>query len=181
VGPVDPANEDLPAHARLNLYGRAMRDLVVFDIDGVVADVRHRLHHIERKPKDWDAFFDAAARDTPLAEGVSLARELLDSYDLAWLTGRPERLRRVTTRWLGALDLPTAPLVMRRNRDFRPARVTKVDELRTLAEGRTITLVVDDDPAVIDAIAGAGFPVRLADWVPREPAVDAAQEREGRT
>jgi len=29
-------------------------------IDGVLADVHHRLHHIARRPKDWPAFFAAA-------------------------------------------------------------------------------------------------------------------------
>ena len=33
------------------------RPLAIFDIDGVVADVRHRLHHLESRPKGWDEFF----------------------------------------------------------------------------------------------------------------------------
>jgi hypothetical protein len=158
-----------------------VRELAVFDIDGVVADVRHRLHFIEKRPKDWDAFFAAAAKDVPLPEGVDLAREAMERYDLAWLTGRPERLRTVTSGWLSALELPAKPLVMRRNRDFRPARLAKVEELRNLAEGRTVAMVVDDDPAVVAALAAAGFPAQLADWVPRGPALETAQDREGRT
>ena len=158
-----------------------MRELAVFDIDGVVADVRHRLHFLDSRPKDWDGFFAAAGEDTPLAEGVGLAREALATYDLAWLTGRPERLRRVTERWLAAQDLPTGPLVMRRNRDFRPARVAKQEELRRLAAGRDIAMVVDDDPEVVQALAAAGYPARLAEWVPRPGTLSAAQEQEGRT
>ena len=49
--------------------------VVVFDVDGVLADVRHRLRHVERKPKDWPAFFAAMGDDAPLPEGVALARE----------------------------------------------------------------------------------------------------------
>jgi hypothetical protein len=158
-----------------------MRELAVFDIDGVVADVRHRLHFIESRPKDWDGFFAAAGKDAPLLEGVELAREATESYDLVWLTGRPERLRAVTGRWLAALDLPTTQLVMRRNRDFRPARLAKLEELRRLAAGRTVAMVVDDDPEVTAALDAEGYPVRLATWVPRGPALDAAQDREGRT
>jgi hypothetical protein len=159
----------------------AVRELAVFDIDGVVADVRHRLHYLDGRPKDWDGFFAAAADDTPLAEGVALAREAMQTYDLAWLTGRPERLRRVTRAWLTALDLPGEPLVMRRNRDFRPARAAKLEELRTLAEGRTVAMMVDDDPEVIDALAAAGYPAQLAEWVPRSAPLRAAQEKHGRT
>ena len=36
------------------------RPLAIVDIDGVVADVRHRLHHLDRRPKNWSAFFAAA-------------------------------------------------------------------------------------------------------------------------
>ncbi len=153
----------------------------MFDIDGVVADVRHRLHFLDSRPKDWPGFFAAAGDDPPLAEGVALAREALGSYDLAWLTGRPERLRRVTERWLADLDLPAEPLVMRRNRDFRPARLAKREELGRLAAGRGIAMVVDDDPEVIEALAADGYPARLADWVPRSDTLRGAQERDGRT
>lgn len=158
-----------------------MRELAVFDIDGVVADVRHRLHFLDSRPKDWSGFFAAAGDDTPLAEGVALAREALQTYDLAWLTGRPERLRAVTERWLADLDLPSAPLVMRRNRDFRPARLAKREELRSLATGRQVAMVVDDDPEVIEALAAAGYPTRLAEWVPRPSPLRTAQDRDGRT
>jgi hypothetical protein len=47
------------------------RPLAVFDIDGVLADVRHRLHLVEGRPKDWDGFFAAAADDPPLTRGCS--------------------------------------------------------------------------------------------------------------
>jgi hypothetical protein len=158
-----------------------VRELAVFDIDGVVADVRHRLHFLDSRPKDWSGFFAAAGADTPLAEGVALAREALRTYDLAWLTGRPERLRAVTERWLADLDLPSTPLVMRRDRDFRPARLAKRDELRRLAAGRDVAMVVDDDPDVIEALAAEGYPARLAEWVPRPGTLRTAQERDGRT
>ena len=158
-----------------------MRELAVFDIDGVVADVRHRLHFLDSRPKDWPGFFAAAGDDPALAEGVALARETLASYDLAWLTGRPERLRSVTERWLADAGLPTGPLVMRRHRDFRPARVAKLEELHRLAGRQTIAMVVDDDPDVVAVLAANGYPARLADWVPRPGTLDTAQEQDGRT
>jgi phosphatidate phosphatase APP1 len=155
--------------------------VAVIDIDGVVADTRHRLALIERKPKRWDEFFAAAADDPPLAEGVALVHELAAEHDVVWLTGRPERTRRQTAGWLTAQGLPDGPLVMRRHRDFRPARVAKRDELRVLARTRRIAVVVDDDPEVIDALAAEGFPTRLADWLPRPAPLRDAQESTGRT
>ena len=52
------------------------RPLAVVDIDGVVADVRHRLHFIEGTPRQWDRFFAAADEDPPLPEGVALVTKL---------------------------------------------------------------------------------------------------------
>ncbi len=153
----------------------------MFDIDGVVADVRHRLHHLESQPKNWPAFFAGAATDPPLPEGIDLARELAVSHDIVWLTGRPERLRRVTTHWLRQHELPVESLHMRRNGDYRPARQTKLAVVRALAAERTVALVVDDDPAVVTALQAAGVPVRRADWVPYREAMRDGQEREGRT
>jgi hypothetical protein len=70
---------------------------------------------------------------------------------------------------------------MRPNRDFRPARVTKRDELRKLRADREIAVVVDDDPEVVELLAADGFPARLADWLPRTTPLHDAQESDGRT
>lgn len=157
------------------------RPLAVIDIDGVVADVRHRLHLIHDRPKQWDAFFTAAAQDPPLAEGVTLVLELAADHDVVWLTGRPERNRRLTRDWLAAQGLPDSPLLMRPDRDFRPAKLTKRDELRRLRRDREVAVVVDDDPDVVAMLTADGFPVRLADWLPHSSTLHKAQEAEGRT
>ena len=46
--------------------------IAVFDIDGVLADVEHRRHHISGRPRDWPAFFAAAGDDPVLAPGVAM-------------------------------------------------------------------------------------------------------------
>ena len=50
------------------------RSLAVFDIDGVLADVRHRLHHLQSRPQRWNAFFLAADADPLLEEGAARLR-----------------------------------------------------------------------------------------------------------
>lgn len=157
------------------------RPLAVIDIDGVVADARHRLHLIQGKPRRWDEFFAAASQDPPLADGVALVRRLAADHEILWLTGRPERNRRLTATWLAAQGLPTEPLLMRPDRDFRPARLTKRDELRKLRRTREVAIVVDDDAEVIEMLAADGFPTRLADWQEHAPALRRAQESDGRT
>jgi phosphoglycolate phosphatase-like HAD superfamily hydrolase len=155
--------------------------LAVFDIDGVVADVRHRLHHLERRPKDWGAFFGAAEADVALTAGVVLVHAALaNGHEVTWLTGRPSWLRSVTQQWLEDLQLPTGELLMRPHSDFRPARTFKVEALKRLS-GRDIVLFVDDDPDVVESARAAGFPAHLATWVPHSKTLARAQEQDGRT
>ncbi len=158
-----------------------VRPCVVLDIDGVLADVRHRLRHVAARPKDWDAFFAAAPQDPLLEVGATFAREAASSHELVYLTGRPERTRDDTQAWLEMHDLPPGRLIMRREGDRRPAVLTKTQALRRLNRERRVELVIDDDPAVVDAITKAGFPARLADWMPRDEVLNNAQERDGRT
>jgi hypothetical protein len=157
------------------------RPLAVIDIDGVVADVRHRVPYLDSTPRDWDAFFGAAADDAPLTVGVDRVVELAVDHDIVWLTGRPEWLRAVTIAWFAQHGLPGGRLIMRRGRDRRPARLVKRGELRRLAAGRTVALVLDDDPDVVAELAADGWPVERADWIDYAPALGDAQEDSGRT
>jgi uncharacterized HAD superfamily protein len=154
--------------------------VAVFDIDGVVADVRHRLHFLNGNHA-WHAFFEDAASDPLLTEGATLVADLAAEHEIVWLTGRPEWLRRVTKQWLLDHGLPCDELHMRAGGDFRPARYYKLDVLRSIARKRAIAALIDDDSEVIDAALAAGFPAVLADWIPRNGALRDAQERFGRT
>jgi phosphoglycolate phosphatase-like HAD superfamily hydrolase len=157
------------------------RPIAVLDIDGVLADVRHRLHHLESRPKDWAGFFGDATRDPLLAEGAAVAATLAEEHELVYLTGRPERCRRDTLAWLRRHALPDGVLLMRQENDRRPARQTKLGHLRRLARRAEVAMVVDDDPDVVQAVSTAGWPTLLADWVPRGEVLSRAQEAEGRT
>jgi hypothetical protein len=154
--------------------------IAVFDIDGVVADVRHRLHHLTRRPKDWAGFFRAAADDPPLAAGIDLARDLAMRHEIVWLTGRPDWIRAATRDWLLAQGLDAGSLHMRSSGDRRPAAQYKLDVLRRLAPAQ-IAAFVDDDDEVVNAALAGGYPAVLADWVSREPVLRAAQDQLGRS
>jgi phosphoglycolate phosphatase-like HAD superfamily hydrolase len=160
---------------------KTSRPLAVFDLDGTLADSAHRQRFLERKPRDWDAFFAAAPQDPPLAEGVTLALRSMEECEVVYLTGRPERCRRDTVEWLAAQGLPAGRVWMRRNDDRRPARHTKLDVLRRLARDREIHVLVDDDELVCDEAERAGFRVVRARWAMASAALKDAQEREGRT
>jgi phosphoglycolate phosphatase-like HAD superfamily hydrolase len=159
----------------------AISAYAVLDIDGVLADVTHRLHHIESRPKDWRAFFGAAGRDPVQPEGRAVADELAESHTVVYLTGRPEYLRRTTHDWLRRNGLPAGRLLMRERGDFRPARAAKLEILRNLETEAPVAVVVDDDDEVVVALRSAGFNVFHATWGRPAEALREAQEREGRT
>ncbi|WP_116948791.1 phosphatase domain-containing protein [Jiangella endophytica] len=157
------------------------RPVAVVDIDGVLADVRHRLHHLKRRPKDWAGFFGAMADDTPYAEGVELVTLLSNEHDVVYLSGRPERTRAVTRIWLADHGAPAGTVMLRPDDDRRPARQFKVGVLRRLSAHREVAMLVDDDPAVCAAARAAGFTVYEAEWSRPDQTLFSAQESDGRT
>ena len=158
-----------------------VQPLAVFDIDGVLADVRHRLLHVERRPKDWDAFFAAAVDDPVLEQGRELCLESAKDCEVVYVTGRPETCRADTVAWFAQHGLPAGLLSMRNARDRRPARIAKPELLGRLSLGRVVAVVVDDDPQVCDAYEAAGWTVLRATWMTEARALHVAQEKDGGT
>lgn len=160
------------------------RPLAIIDLDGVVADVRHRLHHL-RGRKDWDRFFAAARHDALHPEGAAIVATLAVDHEVVFLTGRPSHLAAATERWLDEHDLGGHRLVMRPPGDRRPAAVVKAELLNTVARGRRVGMVVDDDPVVLAVMRRAGYPTFEADWERRadddERVIHQAQEEDGWT
>jgi hypothetical protein len=161
------------------------RPIAIVDLDGVVADVRHRLHFLQGKPKDWDRFFAAAPADPAHPEGLAVVARLTDDHEIVFVTGRPDRLRRDTVEWLGTYGLGEHRLFMRPDGDRRPAAQVKRELVTGLARDREIGIVVDDDELVLDALRDAGYPTFAADWERRlaedERALLDAQEVSGQT
>lgn len=158
--------------------------ITVFDIDGVLADVRHRLHFLQQRPKDWDGFFSAAPADPLLKAGQQALLEAARSTTIVYVTGRPARCRRDTQRWLADHDLPDGDLHMRPNRDRRAARFYKGEVISRLAAEDDLVTVVDDDERVVAHLRDLGLPVLHAQWMHGEEQLDLlheAQETEGRT
>jgi predicted kinase len=131
---------------------------VIFDIDGTLADVAHRLHHLDGE-KDWNAFFRDMIDDSPVEPIARLARMLhhnaRDRRDIdavLIVTARPERpdWRQTTLDWLAAHDIPYDAIYMRPEGDMRSDHLVKRDMLqRILDDGYEPVLVVDDRPQVV--------------------------------
>lgn len=103
---------------------------IVFDIDGTLADCSHRLHFIQQTPLDWENFYAACPADKPIRHMVDLAGQLAIYNQIECWTGRPERIRPQTERWLlGYLGRSVSLLRMRADDDHRPDYEVKADYL----------------------------------------------------
>lgn len=158
----------------------------VFDLDGVLADVRQRLHYLHTRPKQWQAFFAAAVHDPVLEPGrIAVQQAQAGGSAIVYVTGRPVRYRRDTQDWLNRNGLPDGPLHMRPNRDRRPARFYKAEVIMRLAREGDLVAVIDDDDQVVAHLRELGLPVLHATWMSEDAEqldlLTDAQESEGRT
>lgn len=142
------------------------RDIVVFDLDGTLADITHRLEYLthETPPHwdptfDWKAFFRDFENDIPIPWTVDLAKNLKNKVGMhvAICTGRSEVVKEETIQWLRTIELPYEHLWMRARDDFRMDEAVKVDLLNPFKE--RIAFIVDDRRGVSRHLRLHGFHV----------------------
>lgn len=144
-----------------------MPKAVLFDIDGTLADLSHRLHHINRHPVNWDAFFAAVGDDAVIEPVRELAQALHGAgYRIILVSGRTDKVRDLTIGWLEAHAIPFDGLHMRREGDYRQDFIVKSELLDViLAEGHEILCVVDDRPSVVNMWRERGLTcLQCRDW-----------------
>jgi len=126
---------------------------VIFDIDGTLADIAHRRHHVSDGRSNWAAFNQAMGDDTPNDAIVSLYQTLWKSgaYNLEIVTGRNERFRDITERWFVWNEIPFTRITMRADNDHRADHIIKEEILnRFLVQKHEIEFAVDDRQQVVD-------------------------------
>ncbi|MCR2052959.1 hypothetical protein NSA19_08920 [Actinomyces bowdenii] len=158
----------------------------VLDIDGVLADVTHRIHLVASAPRRWGEFVYAADEDSLIPEGARIASDALrDGNLLVLVTGRPCCVRKITVDWLDSNGIHADELHMRAAGDRRPARTLKADFVREICRRFDIVKYVDDDPDVVRAIEAMRSSVPIGEVVlfinSTSKAVHVGQEIEGRT
>jgi hypothetical protein len=154
--------------------GRGEALIVVCDIDGVLADCSHRLHHIEKEPPDWEAFFAECPDDKAISVGIALLDQLVDAMysmgsvvdDIYFVTGRTEEWRRETRRWLvdnitnySTFGLSDECLIMRPAGDHRPDYILKGEAYNKIAEenpGYSL-LIIDDNIRNVEEAVRRGY------------------------
>ena len=144
-----------------------MTKIVVFDLDGTLADGTHREHHLHRpegdsRPKDWDAYFAACRDDAPIGHIIELYwyyRQRRDIKVEIW-TGRIDQYRQDTIDWLqehlgGRLHSLTMRQILDRTAD---------DELKrrwlhnARADGYEVALAFEDRARVVAMWRAEGVP-----------------------
>jgi len=126
--------------------------IVVFDIDGTLAKIDHRLHHVKKKPKDW-ASFDAEIFQDEVNEPVAEVMRSMSSRNLILLaSGRNERSRSKTEEWLSLHNLNSyQKLYMRPKLDYRCDSIVKKDILdQIIVDYGKPDMVFDDRPRVVN-------------------------------
>jgi beta-phosphoglucomutase-like phosphatase (HAD superfamily) len=139
---------------------------VIWDLDGTLSDDRARAHFVEVETgikRDWKSYFDAIEEDPPIAASIALLQALhRDGIRIVYLTGRPERTRPQTERWLQANGLDEYDLLMMRpDSERRPAGEFKYDAIDVLREKFEIVCAFEDRIDVAEHLRRAGVPVFL--------------------
>jgi len=125
---------------------------VIFDLDGTLANVEHRLHHIKGAKKNWDAFFEACVDDTPIIPIIQIFGLLRSNgVKLEIWSGRSDSVRAKTCTWLIEHHLYPDQLLMRSDGDYRPDHELKELWLHQAIEaGHKPDLVFDDRSSLVE-------------------------------
>lgn len=145
-------------------YGlkKVERDVVVCDIDGTIADIKHRLHYVKGEKKDWKGFFGEMDKDTVRTDVFEiLEKHRANGADVIFVTARPEDYKEVTVEWLlkNKLLRDDTLMFMRRSGDTRDDTIVKKQIYDKYLANMNIIQVIDDRPKVIRMWMQEGLPV----------------------
>ncbi len=133
----------------------------IFDLDGTLANLDHRLHFVKREKPDWDAFFDAVDQDSVYEHVADLARMLSyrRNHYIVVVSGRSDQCRTATLAWLNMHGIPAHHVYMRTGGDHRPDYEVKKDLLaELLADGYKPIMAFDDRNQVVEMWRENGVP-----------------------
>lgn len=131
------------------------KSIVIFDIDGTLANAEHRIHHV-KKDKDsgkrnWKEFFFAAKNDIPYEHVLKMNSLFANNgFEIHLITGRPDNLRQDTQEWLLKHGVSYNSLLMRPATDRRPDFVSKKELFeKNLGDRKDEVLCVFEDRLLV--------------------------------
>jgi hypothetical protein len=146
-----------------------MKDIIIIDLDGTLANIEHRLHHIQKEPKDWDSFYDACDKDVPNEWAVKLIEMVTwTTYKIIILSARRKIDKHKTLGWLIKNEIKYDDLFLLRGlNDHTPDYVLKKRWLDSQPEEtkERILFVVEDRQRVVDMWRAEGITcLQCAQW-----------------
>lgn len=142
-----------------------MKNIILFDLDGTLANCEHRLSHITQTPKDWRAFFAACGKDEPIDHTIRIFKAIGavgagHSYYQRWIvSGRSDECREETEKWLAKHVGNYDHLIMRKAGDYTDDDKLKISWLRdgTIPKEK-VMCVFEDRKRVVDAWRAESIP-----------------------
>ena len=132
----------------------------VFDIDGTLSNLKHRLHYIRNTPKDWVSFKKEIPNDTPHTDIIRLSQILSNYGPIILCSAREETGRKDTVDWLIKHKVPFEKLYMRKENDFRDDGIVKKELLAEIRkEFGEVKLWFDDRDRVVKSLREEGVRV----------------------
>lgn len=130
----------------------------IFDLDGTLCDIGHRLHYI--RPADemaahgfkpnWDEFHKACSNDEPKHEITELLKTLsYNGVKIAIFSGRDATYEQLTREWLDRHGIAFTMLVLRNPKDYRSDFIIKKEAFEARFKPEDIWFVVDDRDQVV--------------------------------
>ena len=130
------------------------KDIVIFDLDGTLAIIDERRQKA-MKPNgklNWDKFSsdELIKKDLPNIPVIKTAKLFHQSgFKIYVLSGRSEKTKQITTKWLKYHDVPFDVLKMRAKNDTRPDEIIKKEFILQPSILENIFLILDDREKVV--------------------------------
>ena len=142
----------MPAHVSTN------KTAFIFDLDGTIADIRHRRALVTGAKKNFDLFDDLCVDDGLNVE-VAMILKLLKQvkWKIYIFSGRSERVRVQTEDWLRKMMIRYDLLVMRPVGNYEPDDELKRKWLHSVINPKEIVAVFDDRQKVVDMWRAEGL------------------------
>lgn len=143
-----------------------MKDIVIFDIDGTLANGEHRQKYVRGKPgeKNWPAYMERLHLDTVHQHVYIMFRLLIanGTFNVYIVSGRDEPYREQTEKWLKDNGIEHyKALYMRPAKDYRSDDIIKEEIFNEHFGDKKdrVLCVFDDRPRVIRMWRKIGIPV----------------------
>lgn len=143
-----------------------MRNAIIMDMDGTLADVSGMRHYVVGEHKDFDRFHKSACLfappNEPIADAARVLYNCVAKPAILIVTARKRMWGDYTKMWLDKYSIPYTRIYMRANDDQRKDYEVKKDILaRIRSQGFEVVHAFDDNPNVIKLWQQEGIPTTV--------------------